>query len=459
MYKTFDALEGQEMKQNLRTKIWKDPKIMDYDNCQPRFRTRQNPPELATDLNGVELPRTCFLDDSKGSHHIFVIGDWGGVVDWFDTVKGWVHPPRTADHTKKDFASHHREKVNSSDTWAQYNVSKWFTYHAQHSDPDFVINLGDNFYWGGLNVQCGAPMDAVLDPSYQWSNVYEKMYVGSKVDGKQWLGILGNHDYGGFLFTNGWDQVIAYTWSKMTFSTGRWMQPALYYSTPVKYNDFTIDIFFVDSNLWDAFDYHAASGHNICAENHKYQDATCGITGPMSVQQCAQWFKDLWDAEVKWMQDGLSKSSADWQFVATHFPVEHGLDQWKALSKTFGIDLILTAHRHIQEVHVDDEVNLVKPTAWIVSGGGGGITSEGTPTEDGQDDQYGFMDLTLSKHEIKITAISHGGQVRHTKCFTQRRPGEDTTQELSGVSMCEGITGGVQDLPDRAPPTVAPIHY
>lgn len=30
---------------------------------------------------------------------------------------------------------------------------------------------------------------------------------------------------------------------------------------------------------------------------------------------------------------------------------------------------------------------------------------------------------------------------------------------MSGVSMCEGITGGVQDLPDRAPPTVAPIHY
>ena len=39
------------------------------------------------------------------------------------------------------------------------------------------------------------------------------------------------------------------------------------------------------------------------------------------------------------------------------------------------------------QVHVDDEANLIKPTAWIVSGGGGGITSEAEPTEDGQDDQ------------------------------------------------------------------------
>ena len=29
--------------------------------------------------------------------------------------------------------------------------------------------------------------------------------------------------------------------------------------------------------------------------------------------------------------------------------VEHGLDQWKDLATTFGVDLILTAHRHIQE--------------------------------------------------------------------------------------------------------------
>eukprot|EP00438_Fugacium_kawagutii_P001197 Skav225229 [mRNA] locus=scaffold2946:81812:88461:+ [translate_table: standard] len=60
----------------------------------------QNAPDLATDLNGVQLPKTCFLDDSKGLHHVFVIGDWGGVIDWYDRSKGFVHPPKTADHTK-----------------------------------------------------------------------------------------------------------------------------------------------------------------------------------------------------------------------------------------------------------------------------------------------------------------------------------------------------------------------
>lgn len=63
------------------------------------------------------------------------------------------------------------------------------------------------------------------------------------------------------------------------------------------------------------------------------------------------------------------------------------MDQWKSLAREHGVDLILTAHRHIQEVHVHDEANLVAPTAWVVSGGGGGITSEGEPSEDGQDDQ------------------------------------------------------------------------
>merc|ERR1711879_445886 len=41
--------------------------------------------------------------------------------------------------------------------------------------------------------------------------------------------------------------------------------------------------------------------------------------------------------------------------------------------------------------------DFLDPTAWVVSGGGGGVTSEHVPLANGSDDQYGFMDMTLSK--------------------------------------------------------------
>ena len=112
----------------------------------------------------------------------------------------------------------------------------------------------------------------------------------------------------------------------------------------------------------------------------------------MLLSRCAQWFKDLWDAEVKWMQelschrewlkvdrskwhwdllqhliittvaavttitrkssyslpcneeswrvsvqDGLSKSNADWQFIATHFPDPCTNKNWKHLSRKLNV--------------------------------------------------------------------------------------------------------------------------
>merc|ERR1712050_674534 len=106
------------------------------------------------------------------------------------------------------------------------------------------------------------------------------------------------------------------------------------------------------------------------------------------------------------------------------------------MAKKHEIDLVVTGHRHSQFVRGvgDDPVliwpdwgtaaykegytDFLDPTAWIVSGGGGGITSEHAPTYDGNDDQYGFMDLTLSKHNITVEAISHSGILRRTMVVT-----------------------------------------
>merc|ERR1712194_270168 len=73
------------------------------------------------------------------------------------------------------------------------------------------------------------------------------------------------------------------------------------------------------------------------------------------------------------------------------------------------------------------DANFLRPTAWIVSGGGGGITSEDIPSEDGDDDQYGFFDLTLSKKVIEIQGISHGGFLRTQTFLRQRHPGDKGT--------------------------------
>jgi len=47
-------------------------------------------------------------------------------------------------------------------------------------------------------------------------------------------------------------------------------------------------------------------------------------------------------------------------------------------------------------------------TAWVVSGGGGGITSEGAPRLDGNDREYGFVDVTVTKELLSIQMIGHG---------------------------------------------------
>eukprot|EP00404_Azadinium_spinosum_P001719 CAMPEP_0180430302 /NCGR_PEP_ID=MMETSP1036_2-20121128/7815_1 /TAXON_ID=632150 /ORGANISM="Azadinium spinosum, Strain 3D9" /LENGTH=500 /DNA_ID=CAMNT_0022436031 /DNA_START=39 /DNA_END=1541 /DNA_ORIENTATION=- len=423
-------------------KPWTPKGAYGEGSCPKRF-TVPDAPLHATDLNGVALRPVC-IQDTGALHHVFVIGDWGGVVDhpWNHTFPG----PVPADHRSKLFPAHHRKFVVGADDIAQYNVAAQMKLRAPTSKPDYVLNVGDNFYWGGIMIKCGAPPDQCKDDTGQWKEGYEDIYSGQGLDGVQWLGVLGNHDFGGFLFTNGWDQAIAYTWAQNPSSTNRWVTPAMYYSSRVHYPDFAVDYYFMDSNVFDAFAPDADPGHNICSKKHNQKEAaTCGLQGPVSVEECPRWFKRLWDAQVEWLEQSLAQSIADWQVVVTHFPPEKswGADiAWARLSKEYGIDLFVTGHRHSQEVHYLETSNALRPTAYIVSGGGGGITSEGLPTASGDDDEYGFMDLTLSSTEIRIDAISHGGQLRSATCVRQRMPGGRIAPASAGPSLCDGAALG-----------------
>lgn len=149
--------------------------------------------------------------------------------------------------------------------------------------------------------------------------------------------------------------------------------------------------------------------HNMCSRLHNTGDGSCRLDGLMSPDTCTSYFYDLFEAQKPWLEDALQKSEASWQVLVTHFPASWGQPGaiFQAFARKYGIDLILSGHVHNQQVWYKDA--LFGETAWVVTGGGGGIISEASPMLDGQDDQYGFVDLTFTKESILIETHSHGG--------------------------------------------------
>jgi len=386
--------------------------------CPPRASLPEAPAH-ATDLNGVAWPDFCF-EQRDLEEHFFIIGDWGGIF------RGLNVAPLTA-------PNRHENIVAGIDDRAQVLVAQQMKLRAAVSKPRYLLNVGDNFYWGGVETPCGGRADQIEPSSLgQWNTVFEQVYDGPDLAGKPWLGVLGNHDYGGYKFTMGWDQSIAYTWGP----SDRWLTPAQYWSTRVQYHDFLVHYVFVESNVNDAFQPMDQASHNICSMRNNPAAATCGATGPSSPQDCTSWFLDLWMEQLPWITNTFSNEdlneTADWRVIVTHYPPDFRKADWAQLAETNKIDLIVTGHRHQQELYDRDES--IGGAAWLVSGGGGGITSEGLPREDGDDDMYGFFDVTISKSAIKLESISHSGIVRHTKVISPRPPPTTTTSTTSGTS-------------------------
>jgi len=300
--------------------------------------------------------------------------------------------------------------------------------------------VGDNFYPGGIIEHCeglsdGYDFDKIPQ---QFNTTFEMIYTSPELDGKEWMSVLGNHDYGGTCIQMGWPQQIWYTWNTQA---KRWVMPAQYYSRQFFFDDITVDMFFMDSNIGDAGT--ADRDHHLCTFAGNTGDGYhCGgfmgdgsgscagtnFTGdPSSTppgsrwrpnRNCANIFRALWEEQLVWLDRELGRSTADWQMIVTHFPPYHHPvhEDLKPLAQKHGVDLIMTGHSHLQmvrykEKYIDTDFGDV---AWVVSGGGGGVTSEGPPTVDyqnhnrptGHDDQYGFMDVTMTKDTFTITAYS-----------------------------------------------------
>jgi hypothetical protein len=291
--------------------------------------------------------------------------------------------------------------------------------------PRFIVNVGDNFYPGGIDLHCGNDVQGEGNNAKQFDQVYENFYPPDKLNNAEWWGVLGNHDYGGVCVIKGWDKQIEYTWKN---PSQRWIMPAQFWKRRVHFQGFKADFFFIDGNLFDVMS--ASSFTNPCqaAENPgKYcptskfppKDGTsagsCPVTGPTAPEEpCKQWFHDVWQANLAFLKDEVPKSDADWQILVNHYPAVYNMPgmTWNTWAHENGVDLILTGHTHEQSTHYKDNHGGVDfgEVAHVISGGGGGISAVQVPDPSGEEDSYGFFDMHITKDEITMTAYSHGGK-------------------------------------------------
>lgn len=296
--------------------------------------------------------------------------------------------------------------------------------------PQFIVNAGDNFYPGGVDVHCGQA-DVAEHTKTQFEYVWHRVYKGELTERMEWMGVLGNHDYGGVCYFKGWDQQILYTYST---PNSKWLTPGQYWMRSIQYKNMKMDFFFVDGSWSDTKSGGAPTRSLICqngkgdtgayceAKFYPGPGATCPGTGPYNDENCENWFTTLWSQQYKWLMDKVPGSDADWQIVVTHYPGSTGLGHagtdridWREWGPKFGIDLIISGHKHYQRIYkggLQDDIELWdKGTVSVVTGGGGGITSDnpGALSPEGNDDAYGFMEFHATLEEIKITAWSHGG--------------------------------------------------
>merc|ERR1740138_923812 len=305
--------------------------------------------------------------------------------------------------------------VYGVDDQAQILVADAMQKRAAKHDPKYILNVGDNFYWGGIEKTCGSPMGKIdWVTKHQFDTIFEEVYKGPGIDGKPWLSVLGNHDWGGRQFNNGWDQQVAYTWA-----SPRWVMPAIYWSQKVSYPTFDVEYFMLDTNFQDAMDPGVRPATNICSGQWNAHDASCAKAGgPPSIHGCKSWFQNLWHEQQEWLGEKLPASTAHWQIAVTHFPCGYDGSFWRGMHDKHGLDLLVTGHRHEQEFWKAGG-NLGGLTCFV-TGGGGGITSEESivpgapshhqPWKPKVNTGYGFFDLTISKDNMLIESIDYRGK-------------------------------------------------
>ncbi|XP_076001342.1 tartrate-resistant acid phosphatase type 5a isoform X2 [Genypterus blacodes] len=202
---------------------------------------------------------------------------------------------------------------------------------ATQMGADFVLALGDNFYYTGV--------DSVDSPRFE--DTFESVYTAKSLR-IPWYVLAGNHDHAGNVRAQ-----IEYS-----HKSNRWRFPYYYYELNFRIPNTgkTLSIIMLDTVM-------------LCGNSDDFSDEK--PRGPLCAVDA--------NRQLTWLQDRMAKSKADFLLVAGHYPVwsvsKHGpteclLQRLRPLLIKYKATAYLCGHDHNLQYIKESDVG------YVVSGAG-----------------------------------------------------------------------------------------
>ncbi|KAI6183121.1 Tartrate-resistant acid phosphatase type 5 [Aphelenchoides bicaudatus] len=238
---------------------------------------------------------------NKNSLDFFVIGDTGGIsLDVGDKFLNFIQPTEIQARTANVMA----------------NVA------AKNGQPDFVVNVGDNVYWSGVDNVIDQRFETVFENVYDKDNLLVPFYM-----------IAGNHDWLG----NVTAQVLYTNYSNTIVLCGN-----------------SVDV----------------DGRSIIAWMNARKQVPNKPDPPNEKLAEEQW---------QWIEEQLKQSRADYLFVVGHYPIHsisaHGpvkclADKLDPLLRKYQVTAYFSGHDHSMQLFRSENPGSANPMYYIVSGVG-----------------------------------------------------------------------------------------